>query len=68
MPDVERSMDNVAEVINNKKEDEVLFTSLDMLYAYGQTELQPDTANTAIFGLWEGRRRAHMRSTQGYTV
>ena len=43
MPNLDNLMEQVAEIINGEIE-EVQFTSLDMMYAYGQTELHPETA------------------------
>ena len=46
-------MAQVAEIINSKDDGTFIFTSLDILYAYGQTELHPETArhcNLQIFG------------------
>ena len=53
MPNLENLMENIAEIVNENKEGEVMFSSLDMLYAYGQTLLHPDTAehcNCQILG------------------
>ena len=44
MPNLESLMQNIAEVVNEEKDREVWFSSLDMLYAYWQTPLHPDTA------------------------
>ena len=46
-------MEQVVEIKNDENEGEVRFTSLDMAYAYGQTEVHPDTArhcNIQIIG------------------
>ena len=37
-------MGRVTRIVISKSKGEVRFTSLDMMYAYGQTELHPDTA------------------------
>ena len=42
-------MEQVADIINSEKEGEVRFTSLDMMYAYSQTELHPETARHCHF-------------------
>ena len=42
MPNLENLTEQVAEIINSKGEGTVKFTSLDKLYAYGQTRKQPD--------------------------
>ena len=44
MPNLDSPMEKIAEIVNGKQEGEVRFTSLDMLYAYGQTTLHPETA------------------------
>ena len=63
MPGLASLMNKIAELINNKQDGEVLFTSLDMLYAYGQIELHRGTAKRCNFKSWEEKRRAHMHST-----
>ena len=42
-------MDKVAEIVNNNKEGEVWFNSLDMQYAFGQTVLHPETVKHSFF-------------------
>ena len=42
------------EIANGKQEGEVRFTSLDMLYAYGQTTLHPETAKHCNFQIIGG--------------
>ena len=49
MPNLENLMENIAEIVNEDKEGEVMFSSLDMLNAYGQTLLHPHTAKHCIF-------------------
>ena len=49
MLNLDNLMEQVAEIINSDNSGEVLFTSLDMLYAYGQTDLHPDTARHSNF-------------------
>ena len=51
MPNFESLMDKVAEIMNDNKEREVLFTSLEMQYAYGQSVLHPETAKQRNFRL-----------------
>ena len=45
---------NHSRIINGKQEGEVWFTSLDMVYAYGQTVLHPETAKHCIFQITGG--------------
>ena len=49
MPNLDNVMEQVAEIVKSKSERSVRFTSLDMQYAYGQTELHPDTAKHCNF-------------------
>ena len=48
MPNLDNLMEQVAEIINSTNEGDIRFTSLDMQYAYGQTELHTGTANFQI--------------------
>ena len=54
MPNLENLKEQVAEIINSKDNETVRFTSLDMLYAYGQTELHPETAKHCNFQIIGG--------------
>ena len=47
-------MEKIAEIVNGKQEGELLFTSLDMLYAYGQTTQHTDTAKHCNFQIIGG--------------
>ena len=47
-------MEKIAEIVNGKEEGEVRFTSLEMLYAYGQTTLHPETAKRSNFQIIGG--------------
>ena len=49
MPNLNNLMEQVVEIINTNEKRTVMFTSLEMLYVYGQTELHPETANIAVF-------------------
>ena len=56
MPNLGNLMKQVAEEIrNSEKECEVRFTSLDMMYAYGQMELHPETVRHCNFQIIGGR-------------
>ena len=44
----------IAEVLNGKTDEDVLFTSKDMLYAYGQIRLPPDTKKNCNFQIVGG--------------
>ena len=55
MPNLDNLMEQLAGIINGGTEGKVLFTSLDMQYAYGQIELHPETARHCIFQIIGGR-------------
>ena len=55
MPNLDNLTEQVAEILNDEKEGEVRFTSLDMLYVYGQTELHPETARHCNFQIIGGK-------------
>ena len=55
MPKLDNLMEQVAKTINNTNKGEVRFTSLDMQYAYGQTELHPDTVKHCNFQIIGGK-------------
>ena len=54
MPNLDSLMEKLSKIVNGKQKGEVLFTSLDMLYAYGQTTLHPDTAKHCNFQIIGG--------------
>ena len=62
MPNVDNLMEQVAEIINDENEGVVIFTSLDMAYAYGQTELHPDKARYCNFQNIGAEKRSHTLS------
>ena len=71
MPNLEKLMENIAEIVNEDKEGEVTFSSLDMLYAYGQTLFHPDTAkhcNLQILGGESTRTYAFNTGYYGLTI
>ena len=47
-------LEQVAEIFNSNEEVTEVFTSLDMLYVYGRTELHPDTAKNCNFQIIGG--------------
>ena len=66
MPNLDNLMEQVAEIKNDEKEGEVRFMSLDMLYAYGQTELHPETARLCNFQILGGRATGTYAFDTGY--
>ena len=66
MPDLENLMDKIAEIKNGKEEGEVFFTSFDMLHAYGQTVLHPNTAKHCNFQNIGGKWQVRMLSTPDF--
>ena len=65
MPNLESLMEKVAEVINGKQ-GEVWFTSLDLLYAYGQTIVQSETAKHYNFQTLGGQTTGTYTFSTGY--
>ena len=55
MPNLEILMEQLADIINSEKEEEIGSRSLDMIYAYGQTELHLETARHCNFQIIGGR-------------
>ena len=66
MPNLESLMEKVAETVNNNKGGEVLFTSVDMQYAYGQTTLHPETAKHCNFKIVGGESSGTYAFNTGY--
>ena len=66
MPNLDNLMEQVAEIINSEKEGKVRFTSLEMMYAYGQTELHPETARYCYFLIIGGRATGTYTFNTGY--
>ena len=66
MPNLENLMENIAESVNEDKEGEVTFPSLDMLYAYGQTILYPDTAKHCNVQILAGESTGTHAFNTGY--
>ena len=68
LPNLVNFMKQVAEIITEENEEEVRYTSIDMAYAYGQTELHPNTArhcNSQIIG---AEQRVHTPLTPDTTA
>ena len=55
IPNLDKLLEQVADTISANEEGTVMFTLLDMLYAYRQTELHPDTGKPCNFQIF-GRR------------
>ena len=66
MPNLDNLMKQVAEITNSDNQMELLLTSLDMLYAYGQTELHPGTARLCDFQTIGGRTTGSYAFNTGY--
>ena len=62
MPNLVNLLENIAQIVNADHESERMFSSLDMLYAYGQTFLHPDTAKHCDFQIVVASRPEHTRS------
>ena len=66
MPTLESLMEKIAEVINEKREGEVWLTPLDMLYAYDQSILHPETAKHCNFQIFGGQTTSTYAFRTGY--
>ena len=66
MPNLGNLMENTAEIVNEDKEGEVMFSSLDKLYPYGQTLLHPDTAKHCNFQILGGESAGTYAFNTGY--
>ena len=66
LPNHDNVMEQVAEIINSDNQEEVLFTYFDMLYAYGQIELNPETPRHCNFQIIGGRPTGTYAFNTGY--
>ena len=66
MPILDNLMEQVAEIINANEAGTVVFTSLDMLYAYGLTELHPPTAEDCLSQILGGKATGTYAFNTGY--
>ena len=66
IPNLYNLMEQVPEIINDESDGVVIFTSLDMAYAYGQTELHSDTARHCNFQIIGGRATGTYAFNTGY--
>ena len=48
-PNLESLMEKVADILNGKQKGDVWFASRDIVYAYGQTVLHPETTKHCSF-------------------
>ena len=62
MPNMECLIEQIAEIINEPGDGEVLFSSFSMTYAYGQTTLHPDTAKHCNFQIVGEKQQARTDS------
>ena len=65
MPNLEHLVDLVAERLDSKEQGKALFTSLDMLYAYGQVPLEEETAKHCNFQIIGGKATGTYRFVTG---
>ena len=61
MPNIEELVDTIGQLISEKKQGEVYFTTMDLTYAYGQLPL------VVNFLWWADGRQEHTDSGQGFT-
>ena len=66
MPSLDNLLEQVTGIINTNEEGTAMLTMLDMLYAYGQTELHPETAKNRSFQIISGRATGTYAFNTGY--
>ena len=65
MPNFDNLMEQVAEIIDSENDGEVRVTSLDMLYAYGQTQFHSEPARHCNFQIINGWATHSTREIMG---
>ena len=51
MPNIDELVDTIGQLISEKKQGEVIFTTMDLTYAYGQLPLSEETSVYCNFSL-----------------
>ena len=66
MPNIEELMDIVGQMISERKQGDVFFTTMDLTYAYGQLPLNENTSKHCNFLLVGGRSTGTYRFKTGF--
>ena len=66
MPNIEELMDTVEQTIREIKSGDILFTTMDLTYAYGQLPLSAETSVQCNFSLIGGRSTGTYRFKTGF--
>ena len=66
MPNIEELVDTIGQLISEKKQGEVYFTTMDLTYAYGQLPLSEETSVHCNFSLVGGRSTGTYRFQTGF--
>ena len=66
MPNIEELVDTIGQLISEKKQGEVYFTTMDLTYAYGQLPLSEETSVHCNFSLVGGRSTGTYRFRTGF--
>ena len=66
MPNIEELVDTIKQLISEKKQGEVYFTTMDLTYAYGQLPLSEETSVHCNFSLVGGRSTGTYRFRTGF--
>ena len=66
MPNIEELMDIVGQTISERKQGDVLFSTMDLTYAYGQLSLSENTCKHCKFSLVGGRSTGTYRFKTGF--
>ena len=66
MPNIEELVDTIGQLISEKKQGEVYFTTMDLTYAYGQLPLSEETSVHCHFSLVGGQLTGTYRFRTGF--
>ena len=66
MPNIEEFVDTIGQLISEKKQGEVYFTTMALTYAYGQLPLSEETSVHCNFSLVGGRSTGTYRFRAGF--
>ena len=66
MPNIEEVVVTIGQLISEKKQGEVYFTTMDLTYAYGQLSLSEETSVHCNFSLVGGRSTGTYRFRTGF--
>ena len=66
MPNIDKILDGVSQIVTENKEGTLYFTLLDLKYAYSQLKLAEDTAKQCNFNIVGGKATGKYRFLMGF--